>query len=64
MNNIGILVEKLIAIKDRHKPELSFDEIDTLNDACNIIYHNFDSHESCYDVIEKGREGRSNKKAN
>jgi hypothetical protein len=34
------VVERLIAIKDRNRDKLTRGEIDTLNDACNIIEHN------------------------
>ena len=34
------LVEKLIAIKDANRDTLTWSEIDALNDAANLIYHN------------------------
>lgn len=34
------IVEALISIKDRNRDKLSLDEIDALNGACNLIYHN------------------------
>ena len=36
----SMTVDRLINIKDRHKSELSLDEIETINNACNLIYHN------------------------
>ena len=36
------LVDKLISIKDRHRKELSIEEIETLNTACNLIDYNLD----------------------
>ena len=36
----NIIVEQLIRIKDIHRREFTRREIDTLNDACNLIYHN------------------------
>lgn len=34
------LVEELILLKDMHKQELDKREIDTINNSCNLIYHN------------------------
>ena len=34
------VVERLIALKDTNRDKLSRSEIDTLNDAANLIYHN------------------------
>ena len=34
------LVERLISLKDSNKGTLTRNEIDTLNDAANLIYHN------------------------
>jgi hypothetical protein len=34
------LIEKLIALKDSNKGTLTRNEIDTINDACNLIDHN------------------------
>ena len=34
------VVERLIALKDMNRDKLSISEIDTLNDAANLIYHN------------------------
>lgn len=36
----GKIVEELIRIKDRHRDVLYADEINTLNNAANLIYHN------------------------
>lgn len=33
-------VEELIRIKDRHRDILMADEINALNNACNLLYHN------------------------
>lgn len=34
------VVERLIALKDMNRDKLSRSDIDTLNDAANLIYHN------------------------
>lgn len=34
------LVERLIRLKDANKSTLTRNEVDTINDACNIIDHN------------------------
>ena len=34
------IIEKLIALKDANKSQLTRNEIDTLNDAANLIEHN------------------------
>lgn len=34
------VVERLISLKDRNRDKLSRSEIDTLNDAANLIYNN------------------------
>lgn len=34
------VVERLISLKDRNRDKLSASDIDTLNDAANLIYHN------------------------
>lgn len=34
------VVERLIALKDMNRDKLSRSEIDTLNDAANLIYNN------------------------
>ena len=34
------VVERLIALKDMNRDKLSRSEIETLNDAANVIYHN------------------------
>lgn len=36
----SMTVDKLIGIKDRHRSDLSLDEIEVINNACNLIYHN------------------------
>ena len=36
----SMTVDKLISIKDRHRSDLSLDEIEVINNACNLIYHN------------------------
>ena len=36
----NLIVEKLIALKDTNKSNLTRNEIDTLNAACNLIDHN------------------------
>lgn len=34
------VVERLIALKDMNRDKLSRSEIETINDAANLIYHN------------------------
>lgn len=34
------IVDELIRIKDMHKDIFYADEINTINNACNLIYHN------------------------
>lgn len=34
------LVERLIRLKDSNKSTLTRNEVDTINDACNLIDHN------------------------
>ena len=34
------VVDRLIALKDMNRDKLSRSEIETLNDAANLIYHN------------------------
>lgn len=34
------LVERLIRLKDANRSTLTRNEVDTINDACNIIDHN------------------------
>lgn len=36
------LIDRLIFIKDRHSNFLERNEIDTINDACNLISHNIE----------------------
>lgn len=36
------LIDQLIRIKDNHRDVLTFDEIEHLNDACNLISHNLE----------------------
>ena len=39
------LIDRLIFIKDRHKDIFNLMEIDTINDACNLIAHNIEKLE-------------------
>ena len=39
---LSTLVEKIIFIRDRHREELSQEELDDLADACNIINRNLE----------------------
>lgn len=34
------LIDKMCRIKDRHRDILTFDEVDTINDICNLLDHN------------------------
>lgn len=36
----NILVDELIAIKDRHRDTLTMTEIESINDICNLVSHN------------------------
>lgn len=36
----GELVERLICLKDTNRSTLTRNEVDTINDACNLIDHN------------------------
>lgn len=38
---IGEIVEYLIGIKDRNKEVLTSDEIEAINNACNLLDHKF-----------------------
>lgn len=38
---VGAIVEYLICIKDKNRDSLTSDEIDAINDACNILSHRF-----------------------
>jgi hypothetical protein len=53
--SIGALVEELINIKDRVKDQLYGDQIDALNDACNLIEHNFPSNANVEQCIADGK---------
>ena len=48
---LGQVVERLIGIKDRLLNYLSPEEIDAINDACNVIDHKFDRHTKADTVI-------------
>lgn len=37
MNKYGDLIEELIALKDMHRGELSFSEVEAINRACNLF---------------------------
>lgn len=39
---INMIIDRLISIKDSHRDELTYSEIDTINDACNILEENTD----------------------
>lgn len=36
------LIDQLISIKDNHRDVLTFEEIDYINDACNLISKNIE----------------------
>lgn len=38
---VGAVIEGLISIKDSYKDELCADELEAINDACNILSHRF-----------------------
>jgi hypothetical protein len=52
--SIGALVDELITIKDRVKDQLYADQVDALNDACNLIKHNFPSNANVEQCIMDG----------
>lgn len=58
MNKIGALVEQLILIKDGLREDLYESQINALNDACNLIYHNFPSDADVQECIENGRNNK------
>lgn len=37
---VGTLIENLIYLKDNHRSELQLNEIDAINDVCNLLEHN------------------------
>jgi hypothetical protein len=63
MSKVGALVEELISIKDGLRNDLYVSQIDALNDACNIIYHNFPSDADVSECIDKGKENRRESKS-
>lgn len=50
---LGMLVEKIILIRDRHRNTLSIEELDDLADACNIINRNLELLREDKDAAEK-----------
>lgn len=58
MDKIGALVEQLISIKDGLRKDLRESQINALNNACNLIYHNFPSDADVYECIENGRNNK------
>ena len=36
----NVLIDELIAIKDMHRDVLTRTEVESINDACNLISHN------------------------
>lgn len=42
VQTVGEIIEELISVKDRLSPDLWGTEIDAINNACNILNHNFD----------------------
>ena len=36
----NVLVDELIAIKDRHRDVLNRTEVESINDICNLVTHN------------------------
>lgn len=52
MLTIGQIVENLINIKDTHKKELTSEEVDAINDACNILDHNFNRYDTKTEVVD------------
>lgn len=48
---VGECIEALITIKDHNKDSLSRQEIDAINNACNMLYHNFVYSKDCEDII-------------
>lgn len=48
---LGQVVERLIYIKDRFENLLEPEEIDAINDACNVIDHKFNRHITANEAI-------------
>ena len=54
MNNeqtLGQVVERLIHIKDKFANLLELEEINAINDACNVIDHKFNRHITADEAI-------------
>lgn len=54
---VGQVIEALIAIKDDNRDNLSNYDINAINNACNILDHNFNS----MTLAEKAIEGEGKK---
>ena len=48
---IGEITERLIRIKDSFKSSMSSEEIEAINDCCNILNHNFNRFATIQDLI-------------
>lgn len=55
--NVGAIVEYLISIKDMNKGKLTSDEIDAINDACNILSHRFPRMKDAESLINETLAG-------
>ena len=49
---VGEIIEELICVKDRLSAELWGTEIDAINNACNILNHNFDRMSTADELME------------
>lgn len=49
---IGGIIDTLCLIKDRYKGSLSLREIDTINDACNILDHCLNRFRTVDNILE------------
>ncbi len=50
---IGGIIDKLCLIKDRNRSSLSRDEIDAINDACNLLEHCLNRFRSVDSILEE-----------
>lgn len=55
MRTVGETIDTLIRIKDKNKSALYVEELDALNNVCNLLEHNFTNDQYIRDVIKEGR---------
>lgn len=54
---VGTIIEYLIQIKDRNRQLLLSEEVDVINDACNILSHWFPRTSDAISLINEGVSG-------